>query len=236
MTSTMPYAEHISEFRNRLIKALIAVGVATVIAFIFNEQILDWLVAPYREIDPDATLATFRVTEAFSVVMRISLWGGLIIASPVITYQLWRFIEPALSPREKRWVIPSVAVLAILFLMGVTVGYLALERGLVFLLDFGGDALEPVIGADYYLKFAMRFLLVFGIAFQFPVFLFVAAAFGLVKSSWLRSERRWALVIILVVAAVVTPTGDPLTLLFLSLPLYVLYELTILAIRFILRK
>ena len=236
MTSTMPYAAHISELRNRLIKSVIAVGIGTVVAFIFNEQILDWLVAPYRVIDPDAQLATFRVTEAFSVVMRISLWGGLILASPVITYQLWRFVEPALSPREKRWVIPSVSVLVFLFLAGVGVGYFALERGLVFLLDFGGDVLQPVIGADYYLKFAMRFLLVFGVAFQFPVFLFVAAAFGVVKSSWLRSERRWAAVIILVVAAVVTPTGDPLTLLLLSVPLYLLYELTILAIRFILKK
>ncbi len=236
MTSTMPYAEHIAELRNRLIKSVAAVGIGTVLAFIFNEQILEWLVAPYQEIDPDAALATFRVTEAFSVVMRISLWGGVIIASPIITYQVWRFVEPALSPREKRWVVPSVAVLALLFLTGVGVGYLALERGLVFLLDFGGDVLQPVIGADYYLKFAMRFLLVFGVAFQFPVFLFVAAAFGVVKSSWLRSERRWAAVIILVIAAVVTPTGDPLTLLFLSLPLYLLYELTILAIRFILKK
>jgi sec-independent protein translocase protein TatC len=236
MTSTMPYAEHISELRKRLIKSVIAVGVGTVVAFVFNEQILDWLVAPYRAINPDATLATFRVTEAFSVVMRISLWGGVILASPIITYQLWRFIEPALSPREKRWVIPSVSVLVFLFLAGIGVGYFALERGLVFLLDFGGDVLQPVIGADYYLKFAMRFLLVFGVAFQFPVFLFVAAAFGVVKSSWLRSERRWAAVIILVIAAVVTPTGDPLTLLLLSVPLYILYELTILAIRFILKK
>jgi sec-independent protein translocase protein TatC len=236
MTSTMPYAEHISELRKRLIKSVIAVGVGTVVAFVFNEQILDWLVAPYRAINPDATLATFRVTEAFSVVMRISLWGGLILASPIITYQLWRFIEPALSPREKRWVIPSVSVLVFLFLAGIGVGYFALERGLVFLLDFGGDVLQPVIGADYYLKFAMRFLLVFGVAFQFPVFLFVAAAFGVVKSSWLRAERRWAAVIILVIAAVVTPTGDPLTLLLLSVPLYILYELTILAIRFILKK
>ncbi len=236
MTSTMPYAAHITELRNRLIKSLIAVGIGTVVAFMYNEQILEWLVAPYREIEPDATLATFRVMEAFSVVMRISLWGGVILASPVITYQVWRFVSPALSKREKRWAILAVLVLIALFLVGVGVGYLALERGLVFLLDFGGDVLVPVIGADYYLRFAMRFLLVFGVAFQFPVFLFVAAAFGIVKSSWLRSERRWAAVIILVVAAVVTPTGDPLTLLSLSVPLYVLYELTILAIRLILKK
>ena len=236
MTSTMPYAAHFTELRSRLIKAIVAVGVGTVVAFVFNEQILDLLVEPYRMVDPDAALATFKPTEAFSVVMRLSLWGGAILASPVITYQVWRFVEPALSPREKRWVIPAVGILALLFLAGVFVGYIALERGLTFLLDFGGDALVPVIGADFYLKFAMRFLLVFGIAFQFPVFLFTTAAFGIVTSQWLRDSRRWAVVVILVVAAVVTPSGDPLTLMTLSVPLYLLYELTILAIRFILKK
>ncbi len=236
MTTTMPYGAHLKELRSRLIKSLIAVGLGTVIAFVFNEQILDLLVEPYRMIDPDAALATFRPTEAFSVVMRLSMWGGVILASPVITYQVWRFVEPALSPKEKRWVIPAVGILAFLFLAGVFVGYIALERGLTFLLDFGGDALVPVIGADFYLKFAMRFLLVFGIAFQFPVFLFTTAAFGIVTSRWLRESRRWAVVVILVIAAVVTPSGDPLTLLTLSAPLYVLYELTILAIRFILKR
>jgi sec-independent protein translocase protein TatC len=145
-------------------------------------------------------------------------------------------VSPALSKKEKRWAIPMIAILAVLFIAGVVVGYLALERGLVFLLSFGGDALEPIIGAEFYLKFAMRFLLAFGIAFQFPVFLFGAAAFGLVTSEKLRQSRRWAVVIILVGAALITPSGDPLTLMMLSLPLYLFYEAAILAIRFILRK
>jgi sec-independent protein translocase protein TatC len=168
--------------------------------------------------------------------MKVALWTGAILASPVILYQTWRFVSPALTPREKRWAIPVTAILVVLFLGGVAIGYLALEKGLVFLLDFGGDALEPVIGADLYFKFAMRFLLAFGVAFEYPVFLFVAAAFGAVSSKWLGKNRRWAIVIILVGAAVITPSGDPLTLMMLSLPLYLLYELTILSIRFILKK
>jgi sec-independent protein translocase protein TatC len=232
----MPFSAHLVELRSRVIKMAIAVGIGALVAYYFNEEILDLLVEPYRSLDPDAALATFKPTEAFSVVMKVALWGGVILASPVITYQLWRFISPALSRKEKRWAIPMVAILALLFISGVAVGYLALERGLVFLLSFGGDAIQPIIGAEYYLKFAMRFLLAFGVAFQFPVFLFAAAAFGLISSDQLRQGRRWAVVIILVGAALITPSGDPLTLMMLALPLYVFYEAAILAIRFILRK
>ena len=94
----------------------------------------------------------------------------------------------------------------------------------------------PIIGADFYLKFAMRFILAFGLAFEFPVFLFGAAAIGAVSSKSLRSNRRWAVLIILIAAAFITPSGDPMTLMLLSVPLYILYELTILAIRIILRR
>jgi sec-independent protein translocase protein TatC len=154
----------------------------------------------------------------------------------VILYQIWRFVAPALSTKEKRWAYPLAGLFGLLFIFGVAVGYLALERGLGFLLDFGGDSLRPLVGVDAYLRFATRFIFVFGIAFEFPVFLFAAAAIGAVSSKMLRSNRRWAVVIILVAAAVITPSGDPLTLLMLAVPLYVLYELSILAIRFILRK
>ena len=105
-----------------------------------------------------------------------------------------------------------------------------------FLLDFGGDLLEPVIGAEFYLSFAMRFVLAFGLAFEFPVFLFAAAAFGAVSSRQLGRGRRWAVLVIVVAAAFITPSGDPLTLLLLSVPLYLLYEVTILAVRYILKR
>jgi len=227
---------HLKEFRSRLVKAAVAVAVGTVIAFAFNEQILDLLAKPYQVAVPDGQLAFFRPTEAFATVMRLSLFGGAILASPVILYQSWRFIAPALSPKEKRWAYPITAVFVLLFLLGVLVGYVALERGLGFLLEFGGDALTPIIGADFYLKFATRFILAFGLAFEFPAFLFAAAAVGVVNSKMLRSNRRWAVLIILIAAAIITPSGDPMTLMLLSVPLYLLYELTILAIRLILRK
>lgn len=232
----MPLMGHLGELRNRLVKSLIAVGVGTIIAFTFNEQILDFLVEPYRTIDPEAQLAFFRPTEAFSLVMRISLWGGTILASPVIFYQLWRFVAPALTRREKRWILPLIAVLVLLLGAGLAVGYWSLGRGLNFLFDFGGDSLVPIIGADEYLRFAMRFLLAFGVSFCFPVFVFAAAAAHVVDSAGLRRARRWTALIILVTAAVITPTGDPLTLLLLAAPMYVLYEITILAVRFLLRR
>lgn len=233
---TMGFMEHLGELRGRLIKSTIAVGVGTVVAFVYFDELLALLSRPYEIAEPGGALAFFRPTEAFSLSMSVALFGGIILASPVILYQLWRFVAPALTPREKRWAFPVTTVFVLLFLAGVLVGYWALSRGLGFLLSFGGDALEPVIGAENYLAFSMRFILAFGIAFEFPVFLFAAAAFGAVSSRQLRKSRRWVVVIILVLAAFITPSGDPLTLLMLALPLYVLFEVTILAIRFILKR
>jgi sec-independent protein translocase protein TatC len=234
--SQMSMMSHLDELRSRLIKVAIALTIGTIIGFTFNEQILDVLVEPYRVAVPGGALVYLRPTEGFSTVMRVSLFAGFIIASPVILYQIWRFVAPAMNRREKKWAYPLTGVFVALFILGVMVGYLALERGLVFLLDFGGDALVPTIRAEDYLRFATRFILAFGIAFEFPVFLFAAAAFGAVSSEMLRRDRRWALLIILVGAAVITPSGDPLTMLMLAVPMYLLYEITILAIRYLLRK
>ena len=230
------FLDHLDEMRSRVIKSLVAIGIGTLFAFFINDQILNVLVFPYEVALPGTDLAYFRPTEAFSLVMRISLFAGVILASPVILYQSWRFLAPALTSREKKWAFPMTAIFVALFLGGVVVGYYALSRGLGFLLGFGGDRLEPVIGAEFYLSFAMRFILAFGIAFEFPVFIFGAAAFGAVTSLQLRHTRRWAVLIIVIFAAVITPSGDPLTLLLLAVPMYVLYEIAILAIRFILKK
>lgn len=230
------FLDHLDEMRGRVIKSLVAIGIGTLFAFFINDQILNILVFPYEVALPGTDLAYFRPTEAFSLVMRISLFAGVILASPVILYQSWRFLAPALTSREKKWAFPMTAIFVALFLGGVVVGYYALSRGLGFLLSFGGDSLEPVIGAEFYLGFAMRFILAFGIAFEFPVFIFGAAAFGAVTSRQLRHTRRWAVLIIVIFAAVITPSGDPLTLLLLAVPMYVLYEIAILAIRFILKK
>ena len=227
-----PVLAHLEELRNRVLKAAVAVVVGAAVAFIFRGWIFDVLTRPYDKVIDDRNLVFFRPTEAFSLFMRISLFGGFLIASPVVLYQLWAFVSPGLHRREKRFILPITFVLALLFLTGVAMGYWALERGLDFLLDFGEGQLDATIGGDFYLSFALRFILVFGVAFEFPVFLFTAAAVGIVDHRSLARGRRWAAVIIVVVGAVVTPSGDPLTLLLLSVPLYIFYEATIWIVRF----
>lgn len=231
-----PVMAHLEELRARLIKASVAVVVGAVVAFVFREWIFDVMTRPYQRVVADHDLAFFRPTEAFTIFMRLSLFGGFILASPIVTWQIWAFISPALTTRERRVVVPIVATLVVLFLGGIAFGYWSLDRGLQFLVGFGGDRLEPVIGGNDYLSFAIRFLLVFGISFEFPVFVYAAAAVGLVGWRKLASGRRWAVLAIVTIGAVLTPSGDPLTLLLLSVPLYVLYEATIWLVRFTVRR
>jgi len=231
-----PFTAHLDELRTRIIKAAVAVAVGAIIAFVFRGWVFDLIVAPYEAIAEERDLAFFRPTEAFSVFMRLSLFAGFVIASPVVLYQAWAFTRPALTRRERRRMIPVAMVLVALFLAGIVVGYWSLQRGLGFLLDFGEGRLEATIGAGYYLTFAMRFILVFGFAFEFPVFLFAAAAAGAIGWRTLAGGRRWAVLAIVTIGAVITPSGDPLTLLLLSVPLYLLYEIDIWLIRFVLKR
>lgn len=231
-----PILEHLNELRWRLVKSAVALTVGAVVAFFFRDWLFELLEAPYRlAIDDTDALAQFQVTEGFSVAMRLALFGGTLLASPILLYQIWAYVNPALTPRERKWTVPIVVALAVLFTGGVVFGYIILPRGLEFLLGIQ-SGLEPIIGVGSYISLALRFLLVFGLAFEFPVFLFAAAAAGLLSSQQLAQGRRWAVLIIVVLGAVVTPTGDPLTLLALSIPLYLLYELTILLVKLILRK
>ncbi len=226
--------QHLEEFRWRVVKSALALVVTSVVAFVFRDWILDILVQPYRDIGGDNELIALKPTEAFGSAMRLAFFGGLLLASPVLLYQLWAFINPALSKRERKWTIPIVTALVILFAGGVVFAYSVLPRGLEFfasVLD-----VEFRLQITEYLKFVTLFLLVFGLSFEFPVFLFATAAAGLVSSKKLSENRRWAVTIIVIVAAVVTPTGDPYTLLLLSGPLYLLYEITIWLIRWTLRK
>lgn len=235
MTARMPLMSHLVELRSRLIKSVVAVALGSVIGIIFYRRILEVLAEPYAGAT-DQQLAFFQPTEPFSLALRVGLFGGTILASPVIIYQIWRFIGPALTPRERRYVYPLSGVMAILFIAGIALGYYTLPLALRVLFSFGEGILQETVGVNFYFSFAMRFLLAFGAAFQFPVFLFAAAALGIVSSAALRRQRRWAVVFVVVAAALMTPGGDPLTLMMLATPMYLLYELSILSIRYILRR
>ncbi len=225
---------HLEELRWRLLKSALAVLAGAVVAYVLRDQIFDVLQRPMRQAFPGVELQTIKPTEQFAAAMRLAAFGGFILASPVVSWQVWAFISPGLTRRERKWAIPIVTAMVVLFLAGVTFAYLALPRGLAFL-----NSMLPVevsATVSEYLAFVLRFLLVFGLAFEYPVFVFAAGAVGLVSSEQLAKGRRWAILAITIVSAAATPTGDPFTMLVLALPLYLMYEVTLLLIRYVLRK
>ena len=237
MTEDRPQSilAHLEELRWRVLKIFIAMLVGGVIAFVFADQLREILEAPFHAAAPDNELQTLAATEQWGVLMRIGLFGGVILASPAILYQIWAFIQPALTSPERNWAFPIVGALVVLFVGGVVFGYWVLPRGLGFLLEIFPDVDTNLRLGEYY-SFTLRFLLAFGVAFLFPVFLFAAAAAGIIGSRQLASGRRWAIVIIVIAAALITPTGDAFTLLLLSGPLYLMYEATYWLVRLVLKK
>lgn len=237
MTEDKPLSilSHLEELRWRIVKMAIAVLIGGIIAFIFSEQLRHLLETPFHQAAPDAQLQTLAATEKWGVLMRIGLFGGVVLGSPVILYQLWAFINPALTSRERNWAFPIVGSLVVLFVGGVLFGYWSLPRGLAFLFGVFQDVDNNLRLGDYY-SFALRYLAAFGVAFLFPVFLFAAAAAGLISSAALARGRRWAVLIIVTGAAIITPSGDAFTLMVLSIPLYLMYEATYWLVRLLLKK
>ena len=230
-----PILAHLDELRWRIVKAGAAVLVGALAVFFFVQPLRHLLEAPFYQASPDSQFQTFGPTEQWGVLMRIAFFGGLIVASPVVLYQVWAFINPALTAKERRWAVPMMTAMAVLFAAGVVFGYSVLPRGLEFLLGIFPDVRVDLRMIDYY-SFTLRFLLAFGVSFLYPVFVFAAAAAGLISSRQLAQGRRWAVLIVVVAAALITPTGDALTLLLLSVPLYLMYEATYWLVRLLLRK
>lgn len=214
---------HLDELRWRIVRVGIAVLVGSVVAFVFADQIREIIDRPFNQAAPGSDFQTLAAGEQWGVLMRIALFGGAFLASPVILYQVWAFISPALTAVERKWVIPIVSSLVVLFVGGIVFGYWALPRGLQFLLGIFPDV-ETNLQLGQYYSFALRFLLAFGLAFLYPVFLYAAAAARLLSAEKLSAGRRWAIVLIVIGAAAITPTGDALTLFVLSVPLYLMYE------------
>lgn len=232
---TQSILTHIEELRWRIVKMAIAVVVGGIIAFVFSGQLRALLEAPFHTAAPDSDLQSLAVTEQWGVLMRIGLFGGVILASPVILYQIWGFITPALTLKERKWAIPVVSTLVLLFVGGVAFGYWSLPRGLNFLLSVLPDVDNDLQVGNYY-SFTLRFLLAFGLAFLYPVFLFAAAAAGVITSQQMAKGRRWAVLIVVTASALITPSGDAFTLMILSVPLYLMYEITYWLVRLVLKK
>lgn len=226
---------HLDELRWRVLKSGIAIIVGAVVAFFFADFLRGILEAPFHSAAPDNTFQALKPGEEWGVLMRITFFGGLILASPVVLYQIWAFINPALTGTERKWAFPIVGSLVVLFLGGVLFGYFVLPQGLTFLLGIFPDVQNDLLLGDYY-SFVLRFLFATGVAFLYPVFLFTAAAVGLVNSEQMARGRRWAILLVVIAAALITPTGDFVNLIILGVPLYLMYEITYWLVRLILRK
>lgn len=229
-TGRMTLVEHLTELRSRLVKSVLAVALGGLVAFIFYPAIFDVLVQPYCDVSADGECRLLQTDplEGFAVRMKIGGYGGLALAMPVILWQLWRFVTPGLYPREKRYAIPFVISAVALFVLGAGLAYWTLPKALDFLATIGGEELEQFYTPGKYLSLITYMMLAFGIGFEFPILLIFLQMAGIVESRTLRSWRRYAMVGIVVLVAVITPSGDPYSLAILSVPMYLFYEASIL--------
>ena len=231
----MSVIEHLEELRTRLIYIVIGLVLATVLAYIFYNPILDFLLDPVLSKRVPAVYVSGVVT-AFVVRLKVSIFAGFVLALPMTLYQVWRFITPGLEDREKRYAIPFVLSSVGLFALGTWFAFLILPTGIRFLLAFASGPLQPLIFVDQYLSFLMFMIMAFGITFEFPLLLVFLALVGVVTSQSLRKRRRHAFFIAFVVGAVATPSQDPYSMTAMAVPLYVLFEASILVIRYVMKK
>jgi sec-independent protein translocase protein TatC len=238
---SMTVIEHLGELRSRLIKAVLSLGVVAIGAFIFYPQILEFLVEPLDTLpaelkariltQPGSGNARITVTgplEGLNVRLKVTAMLAVIFASPFWLYQIWAFVTPGLTMKEKRYAFPFVASSVTLFAIGTTFAYVTLPAALRFLVGIAGPDVTVLFGAQQYINFVGLMLLAFGVTFQLPLVLFFLGLVGVVTVQQLRDHRRMAAVGTAALSAVVTPTQDPFTMLAMWLPLYLLFELAIL--------
>ena len=218
--------EHLTELRHRIFVALFSIVPAFVLAFVFHEQVIEWLKAPLPDAREDE-LVTLGVTEPFTTAVKVSLLAAIAIVLPVLLWQIWGFLAPAVDESLQRVLVGFVGFATALFAAGVAFTYfVVMPKALTFLTEFDAEVYDVQIRASYYLSFVSVLLLAAGLAFQMPIFLLALVRIGLLTSATMRRNRRFALVG-LVVFAILLPTVDPVSLALELAPLLVLYELSI---------
>ena len=244
----MPFLSHLEELRRRLIVSLIAIGIGFAVSFNFSEKVLDllkrslatafafqwtypYLVALPREA-PD--LVFLAPAEAFWAHLKLGFFTGLLIALPVVLYEIWKFVAPGLLRQEKRFALPFLFLSVVLFLAGIAFCYfLVLPFAMNFLLTYKTEGLRPLLSVGLFIDFCVKFLLAFGVIFQMPLVIAVAAAANLISAKFLARNRKYAILVNFTVAAILTPTPDIFNQTLMAVPLTLLYEVGILAARLI---
>jgi sec-independent protein translocase protein TatC len=226
----MGFFEHLEELRRRLIWSVLAVGAAMIGAWTWSPTIFALLQRPIRPYLPKGTgLAFTTLPEPFVLYFRVALYGGIILASPFLLWQVWLFLSPGLYRREKRWAVPFVAATAVFFLSGCAFGYfVAFPRVCQFLVGMGtSTGFTPVITINEYLSIASKTILGLGLCFEMPILVFFLARLGVVTERFLLAKLKYAILLIFIIAAVITPTPDVMTQCVFALPMVLLYLLGI---------
>lgn len=229
--SKMSFIEHLSELRRRLLWSLLAVFVCFIPAYYFSGQIFDFLMEPIRDNLPEGSMLIFTMpAEGFMTYLKVAIFAAIAASVPFILYQAWKFIAPGLYKHEKQIIIPFILFGTLFFAFGVSFCYyVASPPAFRFLLnEYSSEYVKAFPSIREALSFFMALLLGFGIIFEFPLVIFVLARIGIVTSSWLRKQRKYAILVSAIVAAVLTPTTDAISFMFMFLPIIVFYELGIL--------
>ncbi|MGH9109706.1 MAG: twin-arginine translocase subunit TatC [Acidimicrobiales bacterium] len=220
----MTLAEHLGELRRRLVISVVAFVAGGVVAAVFYGWFLRLLQHPYCTVNPHDCL--FYVTgplDPLALRLKMAAFGGLVLASPIILWQIWRFITPGLRPNEKRYAVPFVCCSVLLFLGGCATAYAVFPHALRFLVDVGGPQLHELLNPNSYLSLILLMMALFGLTFEFPVVLVALELAGVVTPAKLLHWWRWAVIGITLAAAVFTPSSDPFSMLALAVPLVAFY-------------
>ncbi len=232
----MTLFEHLRELRDRLFRSALAVAAGFVVGFILRQPVFNLLIEPYCELPStlragssvfDAKRCTLIFTDvmgAFFISLKAAAVIAIVLAGPVVAYQVWRFVTPGLRPVERRYALPFIVASGVLFGAGAVFAYVTLPLGLKVLLSFAGENVVSLMDANRYLGFLLSTTLAFGLAFQFPLILLALVLSGAVGVEGLRAHRRHAIFGTFVAAAIITPQTDPLSMTLLALPLILMYE------------
>ena len=224
---------HLLELRKRLIRSVIAIAVASILAFVFYDWIFYLLKLPAGNIN----LIFIEMTEMIGTIMKVCLFAGIILSMPYLVLQGIMFASPALTPKEKKYVYLILPWIALMFLGGIVFGYFILiPPATRFLISFGADIATPEIRVGNYISIVARLLLSIGIVFEMPVITTFLARLGVLKPKWLADRRRTAVIVAFILAAMITPTFDPINQCLVAVPLIVLYEMSIWLAKLVYKK
>lgn len=226
----MTLRDHLAELRVRIVRSMLAVTLGIVFMLAFYDPVLRFLVRPYKNLcaskpnlNCDGRLFGLGPLDGFSTRISVSMYGGLILALPVVLWQVWRFVVPALHAKEKKYAIPFIASTAGLFALGGYIAYWTLDKALEFLISWSGSGVGQVFQIDKYISLVGLMVFAFGIGFEFPVLLVFLQIVGVLTPQTLLKGWRFAIMAIFVIAAVITPSGDPISMLALAVPMSIFY-------------